>query len=146
MPAGNPSMNFLPEPISKWLDGIQVNMLSLILWIAAIWTLATLLVRTVKKSIPALKNLIELSESLTLLPDWMEKVEGQMEDQKVLLEEVRQEVLPNNGGSMRDDLETVSLQVAQLKAHQLNKPEVVDDLEDTITRRLENKLKERTDD
>lgn len=133
--------NLIPEPIREWLD--QQSALSFILWVAAIWATIVLMWRTMKKAIPALKNLIELSESLQHLPDWMDSVDERLDDQTETLEEVRHEVLPNNGVSMRDDLTTVSLQVEKLQAHQDKDYERLNGLEDTITRRLEQRTTAR---
>lgn len=121
-------MSAPPAPIARWLEGIDA--LALILWIAAICTLIGFAIRTVRKSIPALKKLIALSDSLDRLPVWMDDT-----DKK--LDEIRHELFPNNGGSMRDDLQTVSLQVQQLKAHQDKDYARLGALEDTVTRRLE---------
>lgn len=121
-------MNDIPSPIARWLEG--VDLLAFVLWVGAILTLLGFAVRTVRKSIPALKKLITLSESLDKLPEWMDDT-----DKK--LAEIRHEVLPNNGGSMRDDLQTVSLQVQKLQAHNDKDYERLGTLEDTVTRRLE---------
>lgn len=121
-------MTEIPSPIARWLEG--VDLLAFVLWVGAILTLLGFAIRTVRRSIPALKKLITLSESLDKLPEWMDDT-----DKK--LAEIRHEVLPNNGGSMRDDLQTVSLQVETLQAHNDKDYERLGALEDTVNRRLE---------
>lgn len=125
----------IPEPVTRWLE--SQSALAFILWVAAIWATAALAWRAVKRAIPAIKSLIELSESLEKLPAWMDST-----DEK--LREIRHEVLPNNGGSLRDDVVTVSLQVEQMKAQQDKNIDRVDDLEDTITRRIVRRDETRT--
>lgn len=136
-------MNAIPDPVLKWLE--EVNLLSFLLWVTAGVTLLVWTIRTVKNSIPALKNLIELSESLEKLPGWMDTVDERLDKFQPVLEQVRHEVLPNDGGSMRDDLQTVSLQVEQLQAHQDNDYERLGALENTLTRRLERREQTHSD-
>ena len=128
-------MNDIPDPVLKWLE--EVNLLPVILWCAALVTLAGAGFRAVKGAIPAIKKLIELSESLEKLPAWMDSTD-------TLLKTVHHEVLPNNGGSLRDDVQMLSMQLEQLKAHQDNDYKRLGELEDTINRRVELREQART--
>ena len=62
------------------------------------------------------------------------------------LREIRHEVLPNKGGSLRDDVETVTLlaeklneQLTQLHSHDRTDHERLKALEDRISRRREQR-------
>lgn len=125
----------LPEPVARWLE--EQSALNFLLWVGGIWLTARIMWRSTKRAIPAIKNLIALSESLERLPAWMDST-----DEK--LGEIRHEVLPNNGGSLRDDVVTVSLQLEQVAAQQQENTARVDELEHTITRRLEARTKPQT--
>lgn len=125
----------IPEPVARWLE--DQTALSFLLWVAAVWATLTLAWKTVRKMIPALKSLIALSESLERLPAWMDDTDDR-------LDEIRHEVLPNKGGSLRDDVVTVSLQVEQMAARQQENIGRVDELEQTITRRLDAREKAHT--
>lgn len=118
----------IPEPVVRWLE--SQSALTFLLWVAAIWATLTLAWSTVRRMIPAIKSLIALSESLEQLPAWMDSTDTR-------LDEIRHEVLPNNGGSLRDDVMTVSLQLEQVAAQQQDDRGRVDELEHTITRRIE---------
>lgn len=124
-----------PEPVARWLE--NQSALNFLLWVGGIWVTVQVTWRSIKRAIPAIKNLIALSESLERLPAWMDTT-----DEK--LTEIRHEVLPNNGGSLRDDVVTVSLQLEQVAAQQKENIGRVDELEHTITRRLEARVKAQT--
>lgn len=125
----------LPEPVVSWLE--SQSALNFLLWLAAVAATVKLAWSSFKKLRPAVKAIIELSESLEKLPEWMDST-----DEK--LATIHHEVLPNNGGSLRDDVVTISLQVEQLKADRENDNHRVDELEDTITRRIEAREKAQT--
>lgn len=135
-------MNPLPEPFLRWLESYSA--LNLILWAAALWAMLKLTLSTIKRTIPAVKNLIALSESLEKLPDWMESADERLDKIQPVLEQVRHEVLPNNGGSLRDDVVTISMQVEKLQAHQDKDFDRLNGLEDTVNRRLERRDGTRT--
>lgn len=125
----------LPEPVTRWLE--SQSALNFILWLAAVVAAVRLTWATFRKLRPAVKAIIKLSESLDKLPEWMDST-----DEK--LAEIRHEVLPNNGGSLRDDVVTISLQMEQMKELATENSERVDELENTITRRIEARAKAMT--
>lgn len=98
----------MPEylaPIIDWLNSFSA--LALILSIIAVLYLIRMLWIGGKKALPGLKSAISFVEALFRLPVFMAETTQS-------LREVRHEVLPNNGDSMRDDVETVMLMVEQL--------------------------------
>ena len=137
-------MSDILDPIFGWLDSFSA--LALILAIIAVLYLIRMLWRGAKKAWPGLKAFIAFVEALFQLPTFMEDITKSVQ-------EVRHEVLPNNGGSMRDDLETVTLMLEEQRTrmktvedHDKKDNERIKYLEDTITRRRERREQAHTDD
>ena len=92
-----------------------------------------------RSALPGVKAAMKFVEAQFTLPEFMD-------DMRTQVREIRHEVLPNNGGSLRDDLETVtlmveaqSLEMAQLKKHDESDHARLEELEDTINRRREQR-------
>lgn len=120
-------------PVIAWLDSFTA--LALICAVIAILYLIRMLWRSMKSALPGVKAAIKFVEAQFTLPEFMD-------DMRAQVREIRHEVLPNNGGSLRDDLETVtlmveaqSLEMAQLKKHDESAHARLEELEDTINRR-----------
>lgn len=121
------------EAVYAWLNSFSA--LAFILVVIAILYLVRMLWQGAKVAIPNIKAAISFVEALFQLPKFM----GEM---RLEVREIKHEVLPNNGGSLRDDLETVtlmveaqSLEMAQLKAHDESDHARLVELESTISRR-----------
>ncbi len=125
------------EAVYAWLNSFSA--LAFILVVIAILYLVRMLWQGAKVAIPNVKTAISFVEALFQLPKFM----GEM---RLEVREIKHEVLPNNGGSLRDDLETVtlmveaqSLEMAQLKAHDESDHARLVELESTINRRREQR-------
>lgn len=138
------------QPFFAWLDSFQTSAVlfsavGIMLLVRTIW-------RAAKKALPGLKRAIEFIEALFRLPVFMESTTQFMDNTTQNLAEVRHEVLPNSGGSMRDDLETVTLIVEKLdlktqslEEHDRKDHERLSDLEATINRRREIREQKQAD-
>ena len=125
------------EAVYAWLNSFSA--LAFILVVIAILYLVRMLWQGAKVAIPNVKAAISFVEALFQLPKFM----GEM---RLEVRKIKHEVLPNNGGSLRDDLETVtlmveaqSLEMAQLKAHDESDHARLGVLENTINRRREQR-------
>lgn len=125
------------QPIVDWLNSFTA--LAGILALIAILYLIRMLWRGSKKALPIVKSTITFIEALFAMPTFMAETSSQ-------LREIRHEVLPNKGGSLRDDVETVTLlaeklneQLTQLHDHGKTDHERLKALEDTISRRREQR-------
>ena len=126
----------MPEilaPIVDWLNSFTA--LTAVLVIIAVLYLIRMLWRGAKAALPGVRAALTFVEALFGLPVFMS-------DMRKQVQEIRHEVLPNNGRSLRDDVETLTLMAEQqgLKLTQLEKHDEVDHarlgvLEDTIGRR-----------
>ncbi len=130
----------MPEilaPIVDWLNSFTA--LTAVLVIIAVLYLIRMLWQGAKKALPVVKAEITFVEALFAMPTFMAETSSQ-------LREIRHEVLPNKGSSLRDDVETVTLlteklneQLTQLHDHGRTDHERLKRLEDTITRRREQR-------
>ena len=130
----------MPEilaPIVDWLNSFTA--LTAVLVIIAVLYLIRMLWQGAKKALPVVKAAITFVEALFAMPTFMAETSSQ-------LREIRHEVLPNKGGSLRDDVETVTLlaeklneQLAQLHDHGRADHARLKVLEDTITWRREQR-------
>lgn len=125
------------QPILDWLNSFSA--LALILVVIAVLYLIRMLWQGAKKALPVVKAAITFVEALFAMPKFMSETSLQ-------LREIRHEVLPNKGGSLRDDVETVTLlaeklneQLTQLHDHGRTDHARLKVLEDTITRRREQR-------
>lgn len=121
------------EAVYAWLNSFSA--LTFILVVIAILYLVRMLWQGAKVAIPNIKAAISFVEALFQLPKFMD-------DMRAQVHEIKHEVLPNNGGSLRDDLETVtlmveaqSLEMAQLKAHDESDHARLGELENMINHR-----------
>lgn len=130
----------MPEilaPIVDWLNSFTA--LTAVLVTIAVLYLIRMLWQGAKKALPVVKAAITFVEALFAMPTFMAETSSQ-------LREIRHEVLPNKGGSLRDDVETVTLlaeklneQLTQLHDHDRTDHVRLRVLEDTITRRREQR-------
>lgn len=125
------------QPIADWLNSFSA--LAGILALIAIMYLLRMLWQGAKKALPVVKAAITFVEALFAMPKFMSETSSQ-------LREIRHEVLPNKGGSLRDDVETVTLlaeklneQLAQLHDHGRTDHARLKALEDAITQRRERR-------
>ena len=130
----------MPEilaPIVDWLNSFTA--LTAVLVIIAVLYLIRMLWQGAKKALPVVKAAITFVEALFAMPTFMAETSSQ-------LREIRHEVLPNKGGSLRDDVETVTLlaeklneQLTQLHDHDRTDHARLEELEDMITWRREQR-------
>lgn len=132
-PAPIRSVQNVFEAVTAWLDSFSSLVLVLVLF--ATWLAVRSIWRSMKSALPGVKAAIKFVEAQFTLPEFMD-------DMREQVREIRHEVLPNKGGSLRDDLETVtlmveaqSLEMAQLKEHDESNHARLEELEDTINRR-----------
>ena len=118
------------QPIADWLNSFSA--LAGILPLIAILYLIRMLWQGAKKALPIVKSAITFVEALFAMPTFMSETSSQ-------LREIRHEVLPNKGGSLRDDVETLNEQLTQLHDHDRTDHARLKVLEDTITRRREQR-------
>lgn len=125
------------QPVVDWLNSFTA--LAGILVLIAIMYLIRMLWQGAKKALPVVKAAITFVEALFAMPTFMSETSSQ-------LREIRHEVLPNKGGSLRDDVETVTLlteklneQLTQLHDHDRTDHERLKALEDRISRRREQR-------
>lgn len=123
------------EPIVEWLDGVTA--LALVLTIIAILYLVRMLWRGAKKAFPGIKAAITFLDALFAMPVFMQTTTKS-------LEALRHEVLPNEGGSLRDDVETamllaekLDLRISQLEQYDKTDHERIQTLEGVISLRRE---------
>lgn len=89
----------------SWLD--SVSTLTFFLATGAVMWVIKLVAGFAKKSIPSVKSGIAFFEALAKLPQFMT-------DTSESLKEVRHEVLPNSGGSLRDKADMIDLQLEKI--------------------------------
>lgn len=133
-------------PVIAWLDSFTA--LALICAVIALLYLIRMLWQGAKRALPVVKATITFVEALFAMPTFMSETSSQ-------LREIRHEVLPNKGGSLRDDVETLTLmaerqgiEITQLKKHDETDHRRLGELEDTITRRREKRaeIQQRAED
>lgn len=131
-------MTIIPEPIQAWLQSI--NGLEILLTLIALVALIKMLWKWIKHLWPGLKKFIAFFDALARLPTFM--VESMTADRnlRTLVMEVRHEVLPNNGKSLRDDVVTIALRQESMAAKQANDYERFLAIEDELKTRSRNSL------
>ena len=137
----------MPDPITQLSDWLRQYDGAQIVWtLVGICALIALLWKWAKRAIPSIKKGIAFLDALGSLPVFMddtrsfitEAVADRVE-QKELLLEVRHEVLPNSGGSLRDDVETLALQLNKIEAHQDKDYAAIGELRAEIAQRRERR-------
>lgn len=116
----------IPDPVAQWLrayDGLEIAV-TLVFWGAVIWGFFTFL----KKTWPGFLTLIEFIKALGRLPEFMRQT-----DENLAI--VKHEVLPNNGGSLRDEVTTQGLRLEKVDAKMQKDHARVDGLERILTTR-----------
>lgn len=129
-PAPIRSVQDVFEAVAAWLNSFTA--LAGILALIAIIYLIRMLWQGAKKALPVVKSAITFVEALFAMPTFMSETSSQ-------LREIRHEVLPNKGGSLRDDVETVTLLAEKLNERDRTDHARLEELEDMITRRREQR-------
>lgn len=101
-------------PLADWLR--QYDALEFLATLGAILGVGWALWKFLKAVFPSLRYLVLFVEALGRLPAFMRATEARQDRTEALVREVRHEVLPNNGSSMRDELVTVGLRVEKTEA------------------------------
>lgn len=134
----------IPAPIAEWLNSFPA--LDLVLTTIAIWVLVTLIWRAAKNALPGLKAMIQFFEALGRMPAFMRAVEDRLStqeerdrEQSEALSIVKHEVLPNNGGSLRDDVTTLGLRTEKIEAKLGKDHERLAQIDAQLTRRAATK-------
>lgn len=93
-----------PEDVSPWVVMIGAVVAALVVIVAAL-----------VKAWPTIRRTVETIESLSHLPEWMRSTDkwmagtdGRLDRMTGTLGDVKHEVLPNNGGSLRDEVDRQS--------------------------------------
>lgn len=104
----------IPQPIADWLDG-QTG-LEFVLTVAAFIGVLWAAWKILKAIFPGLKGFIVFIEALGGLPAFMKTTTQTLDRHEVIVSEVRHEVLPNQGASMRDESRTNGLRIEKIEA------------------------------
>lgn len=130
------------DAVFAWLDSFSA--LVFVATVAGIYLLLRSIFRSLRKSWPAFKSAIAFCEALFRLPVFMTYME-------TAVAEVRHEVFPNNGGSLRDDVDTLMLQgkqntemIKQLTQHDKQDHERLEVIEDELKLREERRVLARS--
>lgn len=114
-------MSIIPVWLEDWMR--QYSLLDAALTVIAIIFAIRLIWGTAKRWWPGLLVFIEFVKALGRLPDFMQSTDSTLAMQGATLAEhgemlavVKHEVLPNHGGSLRDEVTTLGLQHEQTKA------------------------------
>jgi len=125
MPA--PDWTFLAE-ISLW----QVAVVIIAMWI--LWRIA-------KQFWPGLKKFIAFVGALNLLPTFLDETKvalaetsTALAEQSALLAQIKHEVLPNNGGSLRDAVDKQGVELSEMNKKLKNDDDRIEALEKTLPR------------
>lgn len=104
----------IPQPIAEWLDSqtglnfvVTVGSIALLIW--GFW-------KFVKAAFPSVKRAIQFLEALGKLPDFMTSAAERLDAQEEIMQDVKHEVLPNSGKSMRDEQITMGLRLEKVEA------------------------------
>lgn len=108
----------VPEPVAAWLG--SMSGLELVLSLSAVIGVLWVIGRWVKGSWKGLKRFVATIDSLADLPTFMKQTTSSIDQMQSSLAEVRHEVLPNDGGSLRDAVDNVDRRVQIVEAHQDN--------------------------
>lgn len=128
-------MTPIPQPVADWLaaqDGLTLvlTVLGVMAIMAGLWKFA-------KNAFPGVKKLIGFIDALMRLPDFMASIDSRMDTQEKLTREVKHEVLPNEGGSMRDEMTTTGLRLEKVEAKLSKDYERLEAVEDELRIREE---------
>lgn len=124
----------MPEPAVKdklieWMKSVDFDLWELFLTIGAIVFALSVVWSSLKRFWPSLKKFIRFVEAMFALPDFIKDAREALTKQERVLEVVKHEVLPNNGGSLRDEVTTQGLRLEKLEAKMMKNFERVRELE-----------------
>lgn len=85
------------EDISPWTLVIGV-------WIVV----GVIVIAALVKAWPAIRRAVQTIEALSHLPEWMSSTDDRFDTLTGTVKQIHHEVFPNNGGSMRDELDRQS--------------------------------------
>lgn len=130
-------MNPPPEDLVAWLE--SMNGWQFVVLVAGIWWLARLIWGTAKRSIPVLRRLLAFIDALGKLPEWMTQTDGRFDALEEGIKQVRHEVLPNHGSSLRDAVEIIDRRVEAIEAKQSRDYARLNSLEKELEERVARK-------
>lgn len=119
------------EPFAEWLreyDGVEI-----MLFITFLVVTIKLLWKWAKAVLPQIETATKFFRALGQLPEFMSST-------TVLMGELKHEVLPNNGGSLRDETVTMGLRVEMIEAKLSKDPDRQTAVEAVLRYREENNL------
>lgn len=119
------------QPFADWLreyDGVEIA-----LFITFIAVTIRLLWKWAKAALPQIETAIKFLRALGQLPEFMSST-------TVLMGELKHEVLPNNGGSLRDETVTMGLRVEKIEAKLSKDHDRLSTVEGVLRYREENNL------
>lgn len=119
------------EPFANWLreyDGVEI-----VLFFTLLFVLVRLLVKWAKTAIPQVETAIRFLRALGDLPHFMTST-------MTIIGELKHEVLPNNGGSLRDETVTTALRVEKIEAKMSKDQKRLEHVEGLLQYRQENNL------
>lgn len=104
----------IPEPFAEWLS--NQSGLEFVLTVGGFLALGWAVWKFLRAVFPGLKNFVTFLDALGRLPSFMETTTKTLHRHEKIVMEVRHEVLPNNGKSMRDEQVTSALRIAKIEA------------------------------
>lgn len=128
----------IPEPIAAWLE--SQSGLEFVLTTGGVCALLWAAWKFLKAVFPGVKNFIVFLDALAKLPVFMETTTNTLHRDEKIVMEVRHEVLPNNGKSMRDEQVTSALRIAKIEAKLSKDYGRVDEMDREIAYREERGL------
>jgi hypothetical protein len=124
----------IPDGIASWLS--QYSALEAALTVIAIVGAIALVWNCAKRAWPGLVSFVEFVKSLGALPGFMSETRDTLANHGDSLAVVKHEVLPNYGGSMRDEMSTHGLRIQKIEAKLEEDHERFDELEQMISTRM----------
>lgn len=119
------------EPFAEWLrtyDGVEI-----MLFITFLVVTVRLLWKWAKAALPQVENATKFLRALGQLPEFMSST-------TVLMGELKHEVLPNHGSSLRDEAVTTGLRIEKIEAKLSKDRERLTAVEAVLRYREENSL------
>lgn len=113
---GEDRMIQIPDALAKALEGQDA--LTFLLNVGAFLGVAWALWKLARNIWPGLNTFIRFVNALGKLPAFMSSAEERLTFIQGSLGEVRHEVLPHNGGSLRDGVDEVRARVEAIEAHE----------------------------
>lgn len=119
----------------EWLETHSADELVFIIWGAVFVLWATW--KFLKTAFPGVKRFISFVDALMKLPDFMADTTDRLTKNEAHLSDVKHEVLPNNGASMRDEQVTLGIRIERIEARHKGNDELLQALDDELRMRGE---------